>query len=94
MAHHEQRVGGERETAARTTLIESYATLGAKAPKPSKKLKQPDAVKAMHEHYEAQRATLPASVRNHRDVIVALIMDGLPPEVAFRKALETPAFAW
>jgi hypothetical protein len=94
VAHAEQRLGEEREAAARTTLIESYSKLGAKAPKRNKKLKEPDAVRMMHEHYQAHRATLPASVRDQREVIVTLIMDGLPPEVAFEKALEKPAFAW
>lgn len=94
VAHAEQRLGDQREAAARTSLIESFSKLGAPAPKRNKKLKEPDAVKLMHEHYQANRESLPASVREQRDVIVSLIMDGLPVDVAFTKALEKPAFAW
>jgi len=94
VAHLAQRVGDVRETAARSTLIESFTRLDAPAQERSKKLDEAEAVLAMHEHFKANRATLPATVREHRDVIVALIMDGLPLELAFAKALDKPMFAW
>jgi hypothetical protein len=94
VAHLAQRAGEVRESAARTTLIESFTRLDAPAQERSKKLDEAAAVQAMHEHYKANRATLPATVREHRDVIVALLMDGIPLEAAFAKALEKPMFAW
>jgi hypothetical protein len=94
VAHLAQRAGDVRETAARSTLIESFTRLDAPAEARSKKLDEAEAVQAMHEHYKANRATLPPTVREHRDVIVALIMDGLPLETAFARALEKPMFAW
>jgi len=48
----------------------------------------------MHDHFLAHRASLPADIRDHREVIVALIMDGIDVEAAFAQALEKPAFAW
>ena len=43
---------------------------------------------------DANRESLPANIRDHREVIVALIMDGVATEAAFVQALEKPAFAW
>ena len=94
VAHLAQRVGEVRETAARSTLIESFTRLDAPAQKRSKKLGEAEAVQAMHDHFKANRAALPATVRDHREVIVALIMDGLAPDVAFAKALDKPMYAW
>ena len=87
-------MGDERQPAARTSLLESYSRLATPAVKRNKKLKEPEALKAMHEHFQANRASLPATVRNHREVIVTLIMEGIAPEAAFSKALEKPMFAW
>lgn len=94
VSHAEGKTGENRETAGRTSLIESYSKLSAPAEKRAKKVKEPEALKAMHDHYLAHRETLPASIRDHREVIVTLIMDGIAPDVAFVKALEKPAFAW
>ena len=94
VSHVTQLVGDQRETATRTTLIESYARLVTPAEKRGKKVKEPDAVRAMHEHYQANRDTLPASIREQRDLIVTLIMEGLSPASAFAKAVEKPMFAW
>ena len=94
ISHGEGRAGDQRETATRATLIESFARLESPAPKRSKKLKEADAVQAMHDHFLAHRDTLPPGIRDHRDVIVALIMDGVAPESAFAKVLEKPMLAW
>lgn len=94
IAHIERRVGEGRESAARSTLIESYSKLVTPEPKRGKKLREPEALKAMHEHYLANRATLPADVRDYREVIVALIMEGVGIEDAFARALEKRSFAW
>lgn len=94
ISHAEKRVGEARETAARTSLIESYSKLDKPAAKRNKKVKEPEALKAMHDHFLAHRDSLPAQVRDYREVIVALIMDGIGVEAAFTQALEKPAFAW
>jgi hypothetical protein len=41
----------------------------------------------MAEHYKQHKSTLPAEVRNHRELIVELIMEGFPPEEAFAQCL-------
>ena len=94
ISHAEKRTGEQRETAARSSLIDSYSRLVAPAEKRNKKVKEPEALKAMHEHFLAHRAELPQSIRDYREMIVTLIMDGIATETAFAKALDRPSFAW
>ena len=94
VSHAEERVGDQRETAARTTLIDSYSKLVTPAAKRNKKVKEPEALKAMHDHYIANRANLPKSIVDHREAIVALIREGVDVESAFAKVVEKPMFAW
>ena len=56
--------------------------------KPRKKVKEAQALVLMAEHYKQHKSTLPAEVRNHRELIVELIMEGFPPEEAFAQALK------
>ena len=94
ISHAEQRVGDQRETAARSTLIESYSKLDKPSAKRGRKLKEAEALTAMHDHFLANRATLPANTRDYREVILALLMDGIAVETAFAQALEKPTYAW
>jgi hypothetical protein len=94
VSHAEQREGDQRQTAARSSLIESYSKLDVKTAKRGKKVKEAEALKAMHEHFIANRATLPPDTRDYREVILALIMDGIATDAAFARALEKPAYAW
>ena len=93
VAHADAKIGEPPVPATRGTLLQSYAKLVAPAPKRGKKLKEPEAAKAMHEHYVAHRAALPAGIREQRGLIVTLIMAGIDPESAFAKALEKPELA-
>ncbi len=56
--------------------------------KPRKKVKEATALQLMSSYFYANRSTLPDAVRNHREYIVARIMEGLTPEEAFSEALE------
>jgi hypothetical protein len=94
ISHAEGKVGDKRETATRTALLESYSKLTTPLAKRKKKVKEPEALSAMHEHFQANRDSLPASIKDHRELIVTLIMEGLEAEAAFSKALERPTFAW
>lgn len=94
IAHAERRTGDERKTASRGTLIDSYSPLVKSTEKLNKKVKEPEALKAMHEHFLAHRAELPPTIRDYREMIIALIMDGVTTETAFAKALERPSLAW
>ena len=94
VAHAEKRTGDERKSTSRGTLIDSYSPLVTPTGKLNKKVKEPEALKAMHDHFVAHRAELPPVIRDYRDMIVALIMDGVATEAAFAKALERPSLAW
>jgi hypothetical protein len=94
ISHAARRTGDQRETASRSTLIDSYARLVQPAPKRGKKMREPDALKALREHFVAHRAELPQDIRSYRDMIVALIMDGIDTESAFAQAVQRPSFAW
>jgi hypothetical protein len=94
ISHAEKRTGDQRETAARSSLIESYSKLVSPTAKRAKKVAEADALKAMHDHFLANRAAMPQDIRDYRETIVTLIMDGIPTEEAFAQALERPSFAW
>lgn len=53
---------------------------------PRKRLKKPEAVKVMVEFYRQNKETLPLSVRDKRDFIVELLMEGFSAEEAFSQA--------
>ncbi len=50
---------------------------------PRTKVKEPKALELMAEHYKNHKSTFSASVREHRKLIVELIMEGFSPEEAF-----------
>jgi hypothetical protein len=93
IAHITGRTPGEQVSATRTKLIESYAKL-AKGPKvAATKMKEPEALKTMSDYFFTNKETLPASVREHRSLILELIKSGFAAADAFAKVLEKPAFA-
>ncbi len=51
--------------------------------KPRKKIREDMALKLMSEHYQVHKATLPTTIRDHRELIIELIMEGLPADEAF-----------
>ena len=86
-AYFMDRVGEREVPAKRSTLIESYSKLDRPAPKPVKKLTEADAAEAMSAYYQANRSTLPAWIRECREVILDLLRVGLPVEKAFAQAI-------
>ncbi len=64
-----------------------FATLAEAAIKPRKKRRENEALTAMSDYYTANKATLPASIREHREQLVELLMDGFSPEEAFEQVL-------
>ena len=93
IAHFTGRTPGEQVSATRTKLLDSYAKL-AKAPKvATTKVKEPEALKSMSDYFFAIKETLPASVRDHRTLILELIKSGIATADAFAKVMEKPAIA-
>lgn len=89
IADAEGRHGVEQIPAKRTSLIESYSKLTrlGKAPRGGKR-KEADALNLMAAYYQANKASLSPLVRERRELIVELIMEGFEPPDAFAKAIQ------
>jgi len=83
IAHALGMSGPAQVPAKKSKLIQSYSRLTAPAVAPGGKRKEPAALELMSSYYQEHKGTLPASVRNHRELIVELIMSGILPEHAF-----------
>ena len=71
----------------KSKLIDSYSKLSPTKTKAGKKVKEPEALQAMAAYYQQHKTELPARVRNYRELIVELLMQGLGPEEAFSAVL-------
>ncbi|TXH37991.1 MAG: hypothetical protein E6Q94_02155 [Burkholderiaceae bacterium] len=54
--------------------------------KPRKPVRESTALELMSAYFQANKATLPSSIREHREHIVELIMEGFSPDEAFGMA--------
>src|SRR5512132_1212292 len=77
------KTGLEQVPSKKSKLIQSYSRLTASATAPSGKRKEPLALQLMSDYYQEHKDQLPPSVRNHRDLIIEMIVAGLPVEQAF-----------
>ena len=77
------KTGLEQVPAKKSKLIQSYSKLTASATAATGKRKEPLALQLMSDYYQEHKGQLPPSVRNHRDLIVEMIVAGLPVEQAF-----------
>ena len=59
--------------------------------KPRKKLKEAKALELMANYYKEHKNELPASIKEHRELIVERIMEGFTPEDAFSQAANVDA---
>ena len=84
-AHIMDRVG-EREVPAKSKLIKDYSKLDRPAPKIVKRLTQAQAAEMMSDYYRQNRSSLPSWIRECREVILELLLAGLPAEQAFKQA--------
>lgn len=64
-------------------LIESYSELAEPAIPSGKKRKEPEALQLMSDYYQQHKEALSPSVRNHRELIVDMMVEGLPAEQVF-----------
>ena len=54
---------------------------------PRKQMKEQEAVEIMAQFYQKNKEQLPSSVRQKRDLIIELLIEGLTPENAFSQAI-------
>lgn len=86
IAHHVGRAGDQQAPSKRCSLIGSFSKLtGPTVKRVGAKIKEAEALQVMAAHYQAHKSELPESVRKNRDLIVDLLMAGLPVEEAFSK---------
>lgn len=80
------RSGSQQVPSTKSTLAGSYSKLTSPTPKLGGKRKEPEALQVMAEYYRANKSDLPFNIRDYRDAIVALLMEGLSPSEAFALA--------
>ncbi len=71
-----------------TTDFGDFLTSTEEVIKPRKKLKELEALNVMAAYYKENKATLPKEVRNHKNAIVELIMEGFSAEEAYTNVLK------
>lgn len=82
-----EKVGEKQVPSQKSKLIRSYSILDTDATvvrKPNKA----EALQLMSDYYKSHRAELPRDVRERRDLIVALLLEGVPVEEAFAEAMK------
>jgi hypothetical protein len=69
-----------------TTDFDGFVKHTETAIKPRKPVKEAKALELMSTHYQLNKANLPPSIRESREQVVELIMEGFSPEEAFTLA--------
>ncbi|BDB28905.1 hypothetical protein CTP10_R63180 (plasmid) [Cupriavidus sp. P-10] len=83
---------GERQAQSkRSSLIGSYSLLDTDATPVKRKPKEPEALEMVAAHFRAHKAELPNEIRNYRDELVMLVMEGMSPEKAFQMVSHWPS---
>ena len=77
------KVGEQQVPSKKSTLIGSYSILDTDAKTSVRKPTESEALQSMAVYFQAHKAELSPNVRTHRQTIVQLIMDGIPPAEAF-----------
>lgn len=71
-----------------TTDFDGFVKHTETAIKPRKPVKRAKALELMSSHYQQNKAQLPLSIRDRREQIIELIMEGFSPEEAYALALQ------
>lgn len=88
VSKHVGRTGSEQVPTTRTKLAESYSKLSSVVAKRSrKKITKAEAAVQMAEFARENKRSLPANIREYREKIIDLIVEGLTAPEAFAKAL-------
>lgn len=70
-----------------STEFDMYIKKAEQYAKPKKRIKRPEALKLMSAYYQANKNDLPASVKDKREDIIILLMEGFSQEEAFNQVL-------
>jgi len=80
------KVGEQQVPSRKSSLIGSYSLLDTDAKPVQRKPKEGEALKMMADYFFDNRSRLPSDIRQYRELIVELLMEGLSPEEAFAVA--------
>lgn len=83
--------GNHQVPSKRSKLVSSYSLLDTDAKTALRKPKEAEALQLMSDYYIANKADLPAEIREFREAIVELIMEGLPVAEAFSAVRKSSA---
>jgi len=64
-----------------------YIEAAEKQATPRRRIKRPEAIKLMSEYYKDKKDTLPATIKDKREEIIVLLMEGFPVEESFQQVL-------
>lgn len=73
-----------------TTEFDLYIESAAKQVTPRKRRKRPEALTLMSEFYKENKDKYPASIKDKREDIIILLMEGFSPEESFKQVLSNP----
>lgn len=71
--------------------FQGFVEEAMRAAKPQKRVPESKALEVMAEHYQQHKHELPASIRQHRELLVEMIMEGFTAEEAFAHVLNATA---
>ena len=82
------KVGRRQVKSTRSKLAGSFSILDTDARAAPRRPKEDEARQLMSDYYMTNKGDLPLRVRDFREAIVELIMQGIPPADAFASVLE------
>jgi hypothetical protein len=77
------KVGEQVLPSKKSKLIASYSLLDTDAKSVVRKPKEDEALQLMSDYYKAHKSELPPDIRQYREGIVELLMEGMPAAAAF-----------
>ncbi|MEO7323483.1 MAG: hypothetical protein ABIW82_01500 [Dokdonella sp.] len=85
------KVGEQQVPSRKSKLIGSYSILDTDAKIVARKPNRVEALQLMSDYYKIHKGKLPPQIRNLRDLIVDLLIEGMSVEDAFFEALKSGA---
>ena len=82
------KAGEQQVSSKKSRLIGSYSILDTDTKTIARKPNRTDALNVLSDYYKANKAELPGNIRDFREAIIQLLMDGLPPDEAFAAAVQ------
>ena len=90
IANHEGRSGDQQVPSKKSTLIGAFSKLSGPATKKAVvKVNETDARRLMSDYYHAHKSDFPERIKQGRELIIDLLIEGLPVKDAFATVLKS-----